>query len=201
MHPLSPSQQYHIISLLEAGHSACHIASITGLHNSTITRHCRKPHPYLPKSSGGNPPKCSDINICHAVHLISAGRAENAVQVTRTLQDNTNQSLSTESTRRYLKKAGMKAVVKKDKPLLTKRHRKERLDFAISHQHWTVEDWKRVVWSDETKINCVGSDGMKWAWKKSGEGLSDRLVNGTLKFGGGSLMMWVCMLWEGVDYA
>ena len=66
--------------------------------------------------------------------------------------------------------------------MLSKHHRKARLDFAISHQHWTVEDWKKVVWSDETKINCLGSDGRKWVWKKDVEGLSDRLVEGTLKF-------------------
>ena len=95
---------------------------------------------------------------------------------------------------------GMKAVVKKKRPLLSQRHRRERLDFAISHKDWTVEDWKHVVWSDETKINRLGSDGRKWAWKKAGEGLSDRTVAGTVKFGGGSLMMWGCMMWEGVGY-
>ena len=95
----------------------------------------------------------------------------------------------------------MKAVVKRKRPLLSKRHRRARLDFAIAHKDWTVEDWKRVVWSDETKINRLGSDGRKWVWKKAGEGLSDRLVQGTVKFGGGSLMVWGCMLWEGVGYA
>ena len=74
----------------------------------------------------------------------------------------------------------MKAVVKK-KPLLSQEHRKERMEFALAHQHWTVDDWKWVVWSDETKINRLGSDGRKWAWKKAGEGLNDRLVGGTLK--------------------
>ena len=64
-----------------------------------------------------------------------------------------------------------------------------------------MEDWKRVVWSDETKINCIGSDGRKWVWKKPGEGLSDRLVQGTQKFDGGSLMVWSCMLWEGPGFA
>jgi hypothetical protein len=64
-----------------------------------------------------------------------------------------------------------------------------------------MEDWKQVVWTDETKINRLGSDGRKWAWKRAGERLSDRLVEGTLKFGGGSLMMWGCMLWEGCGYA
>ncbi len=84
----------------------------------------------------------------------------------------------------------MKAVVKWKRPLLTKHHRRERLDFAIAHQDWTVDDWKMVVWSEETKINSLQSDGRQWMWKKAGEGLSDRLVQGTKKFGGGSLMVW-----------
>ena len=35
------------------------------------------------------------------------------------------------------------------------------MDFAEAHKDWTVEDWKRVMWSDETKINYLGSDGKK----------------------------------------
>ena len=58
-----------------------------------------------------------------------------------------------------------------------------------------------MIWSDETKINRLGSDGRKWAWKKPGEGLSERLVESTVKFGGGSVMVWGCMLWEGVGFA
>jgi transposase len=94
----------------------------------------------------------------------------------------------------------MKAVVKKKRPKLTKRHRRERMDFALAHKEWTVEDWKRVVWSDETKINRLGSDGRKWVWKRAGEGLSDRVVEETVKFGGGNLMFWGCMMWEGPGY-
>jgi hypothetical protein len=135
------------------------------------------------------------------MRLISSGKADNAVQVTHTLRSITNQSLSSETVRQRLKQAGMKAVVKKKRPLLTKRHRKERMDFAIAHQDWTLEDWKRVVWSGETKINRLGSDGRKWVWKKAGEGLSDRLVEGTKKFGGGSVMVWGCMTWDGVGMA
>ena len=74
--------------------------------------------------------------------------------------------------------------------MLTSRHRRNRLDFAIAHQDWTLDDWKRVIWSDETKINRFQSDGRQWIWKGPGEGvLVDREVQGTIKFGGGSLMM------------
>ena len=95
----------------------------------------------------------------------------------------------------------MKAVVKSKHPLLSARHRKACMNFACAHKDWTIKDWKKVIWSNETKINHLGSDGCKWAWKRAGEGLSDRLVNGTLRFRGGSLMMWGCMTWEGVGFA
>jgi len=75
------------------------------------------------------------------------------------------------------------------------------MEFAEQYLHWAIEDWKRVIWSDKTKINRFRSDDREWAWKKKGESLSDRLVQPTVKFGGGSLIMWGCMSWEGVSYA
>jgi hypothetical protein len=45
------------------------------------------------------------------------------------------------------------------------------LNFARYYKNWTVEDWKRILWSDETKINRIGSDGKIYTWKKRGEPL------------------------------
>jgi hypothetical protein len=64
-----------------------------------------------------------------------------------------------------------------------------------------VENWKQVIWSDETKINCLGSDRRKWVYKRVGESLSDRLVEGSQKFDRDSVMIWGCMLWEGPGFA
>ena len=61
-----------------------------------------------------------------------------------------------------------------------------------------MKDWKRVIWSDETKINRIGSDRQEYVWKKKEEGLSAREVKCTVKFGGGSLMVWGCIGWNGV---
>ena len=73
------------------------------------------------------------------------------------------------------------------------------LNFARYHENWTVEDWKRILWSDETKINRIGSDGKVYTWKKRGEPLSDRTTTPTVKHGGGNnLMVWGCMGWNGV---
>ena len=59
----------------------------------------------------------------------------------------------------------------------------------------------RVIWSDETKVNRIGSDGRKWVWKKEKENLNPRLVQPTVKHGGGSVMVWGCFGWDGVGTA
>src|SRR6266550_758463 len=148
--------------MLDADHSAHSIASTTGVHASTISRLRSKECSELNKSSGGRPTKLSPTNICHAVHLITTRKAENAVQVTKSLKNITNQSLSPSTVCLHLKKAGMKAVVKTKHPLLSAKHRKACFDYAFAHKDWTMKDWKKVIWSDETKINCLGSDGRKW---------------------------------------
>ena len=52
-----------------------------------------------------------------------------------------------------------------------------------------MEDWKRVIWSDETKINRIGSNGQEYVWEKKEEGLIAREIQGIVKFEGGSLMV------------
>ena len=68
------------------------------------------------------------------------------------------------------------------------------MDFAIRHRDRTLEDWKLVTQSEETKLNCLRSYGRRWAWKRSGEGLSGRLVEGIVMCGVNSVMVWGHML-------
>src|SRR5271155_5352150 len=106
---------------------------------------------------------------------------------------------SSTPSRRTLKEAGLCSATKKKVPMLKASHQQRRLKFARDHENWTVEDWKRVLWSDETKINRIGSDGKVYVWKKRGESISDRTTTPTVKHGGvNNLMVWGCMGWNGV---
>jgi transposase len=201
MRKLSSSRIHYILSLLDSGMSGREISRQTRLSPSTLSRIRSEHRPHLPKSSGGRPTKLTSANIDYARRIIRMKKVENATQATKVLQNIINTPLSSQTLRRHFKKRGMKAVVKRKKPLLKPRHRKARLEFAERHAEWTLEDWKRVIWSDETKINRLGSDGRKYVWKDADEDLNDRLVEGTVKFGGGNIMMWGCMSWDGVGYA
>jgi len=74
------------------------------------------------------------------------------------------------------------------------------MEFVRNYGEKTIEDWKRVIWSDETKINRFGSDGKIWTWDNTLGQVTDRSVTGTVKFGGGSIIIWGCMTWYGPGY-
>ena len=116
---LSNAELDNIIQLIHSHHSINKISSLTGHSTSTIAHAWSKHCPHVPKSSGGCPSKLSPTNMCHALCLIHSGKANNATQVAQSLQSITNQSLSCETVCHHLKKAGMKAVVKKKHPLLS----------------------------------------------------------------------------------
>ena len=53
---------------------------------------------------------------------------------------------------RILKEANIKKWVAKSRPRLKPEHVAKRLRWATVHKDWTVEDFKRVIWSDECSV-------------------------------------------------
>jgi transposase len=109
-------------------------------------------------------------------------------------------TVSPDTIRRFLKKGNFNASIKKDSLPLTAARKKTRLAWAKKYRSWTVDDWKRVIFSDETKINRLGSDGRRWTWVKKGEALRDHNVNHAYKHGGGNLKLWSCISAHGPGY-
>jgi hypothetical protein len=94
MRPLSTAKCDCIITLLNSGTSTHDIHHLTGANTGAISKICTEYCSELPKSSGGRPRKLTTTDINYAKHLIQMRKADNAVQVTKTLKDVTNQSIS-----------------------------------------------------------------------------------------------------------
>ncbi|GFU85476.1 transposable element Tc1 transposase [Trichonephila clavipes] len=54
-------------------------------------------------------------------------------------------------------------------PLLNARHEAARLVWAREHRDWSVEDWKRVAWRDESRFRQFNSDGRLRIWRQAHE--------------------------------
>src|SRR5258706_12387642 len=112
MHHLSSTQIENLLSLIDSGKSAHEIHSITAIGLTTITHYWSEHCPNVPKPSGGHPKKLTDANLCHATHLIHSWKAENAVQITRSLCTITTHSLSPQTTSTHFNPSGCQALVK-----------------------------------------------------------------------------------------
>ena len=193
---MSSTTQQLIITSLQNGKSCHQVAKQMNVSFSAVQRLYSSISHTLPKRSGGCPSKLSTQTRRLLVRKVTSSAAETAPKLKKAL----NLNVSLQTIRNTLKKEGLRSAVKAKKPLLSRAHGKAHLEFALEHQHWTLDDWSRVIWSDETKINRLGSDGRVWMWKRPGSALIDNHVNGTVKFGGGSLMVWGCMTTQGVGH-
>jgi transposase len=193
---MSPNTRQLIVTLLQNGKSCHQVAAQLYVSYSMVQRVYTSIKDSLPQHLGGCPRKLTTCDQRLLARKVTSGVADTAPQLKKLL----DLDVSTQTVRNALKKAGLKSAVKQKKPFLSKAHQRRRLEFALRHQHWTLEDWSRVVWSDESKINRLGSDGRSWVWKKPGSALKEQHVSGTVKFGGGSLMVWGCMTPQGVGH-
>lgn len=76
------------------------------------------------------------------------------------------------------------------KPWISKKNVKARLEFARAHKDWSVGDWGRVLWSDESKFNLFSSDGIRYVRRPLGQRNNPKYQIPTFKHGGGSVMTW-----------
>ena len=65
------------------------------------------------------------------------------------IKEFTKVNASAKTVKRVLHKYGYASIAKK-KQFIIKKKRKARLKFSKKHKNWTVNDWKKVLWSDES---------------------------------------------------
>src|SRR5271157_145686 len=201
MKKISDATRSTIISLLDDGLSARQIAFRVKVGHSTVNKIRAVYHHTIPKSKGGRKPRLTANDKRHILRIWKSGERENAPQIACQLREDTGKDFSHDTIARALREAGLKAGRKPKKPKLLERHKKTRREWVYTHKNWSETDWERVIWSDETIIERYGDHGKKWIWRKPGESLRDRDVEGKVKYGGGSIMIWGCMTHQGVGFA
>ena len=125
--------------------------------------------------------------------LASQNRRRSAAGIAVEIADMGGQSVSAQTIRRTLNEVGLHGCCPRRKPLLKLAHKKARKQFAQDMQSKTMDYWKHILWSDETKFNLFGSDGVQHVWRRPGEEYQHNCVLPTVKHGGGSVMIWGCM--------
>ena len=190
MRALASSTIDNIISTLQNGTSVTQTAKEHNVSPSTVSKYKNLRGLHVTRSTGGRPATLSLTARHRARRLIRSGVCSTTIDVANELSEDRADPVQPWTARCALKTQKLKAVRTKKNPLLNQGHRTARLRWARQHQEWTVEDWKQVIWTDETKINRLGNDGPQKMWIDDQEtGLEVHNYRGTMKFGGGNIMI------------
>ena len=73
-------------------------------------------------------------------------------QLQAQLNTGRSKEVSVSTVKRRLRAAGLTGRVAVRKPLLRWQNKKKRLAWAMKHRQWITENWKKVFWTDESKV-------------------------------------------------
>ncbi len=123
-------------------------------------------------------------------------RKTTETQITTRYNQDLQNTISERTTRRTLKQMGCSSRRPHRVPLLSDKNRTRRIQFTQAHQNWTIEDWKNVAWSDESRFLLRHSDGRVRIWCKEHESMDPSCLVSTVQAGGGGVMVWGIFSWH-----
>jgi len=190
-----------IIKFSDNGKSSREIASLLSIGKSIVNdiiAKYRAGYGLKDRLRSGRPRKISKRVDLVIKRKSIANVKKTAAEIARELQDENLANVSRSTVTRRLHDVGLFGRIGIKKPLISKKNKKARLQFAKDHQNWTIEDWKKVAFSDESKFNLFGSDGRQHVRRPIGSRNNVRYQIPTVKHGGGSVTVWGIFSAQGV---
>jgi hypothetical protein len=138
-------------------------------------------------SRSGRPKKQTselETTVLAKVRRDRYGREKTCADIASELLD-----ISATTVWRVLRNAGLKKTKPTRKPGLTDRMRAERLNWCLEHQHWTLEDFKNVIWTDETSVILLHRRGSYRIWRTKDEAFLRSCIRERWK-GSSEFMFW-----------
>ena len=148
----------------------------------------------------------NDLPRCGRPSIISLREKRNLVRLSKKNPYSTPSELRKEwktgispsisTVKRILSKYGLHGHVAAKKPFLNKAQIKKRFNWAASYGNWTQNQWNKVIFSDETKIELF-QKRRKYIRRLDKTRFHINHLIKTVKFGGKSLLCWGAIKFDG----
>ena len=163
-HELTDVQKAEIVAL-EPHFSHAEIGMQLNIQRPTVTKFLqrfktRKSIQNLPRP--GRPRKTSKTGDRWLVR-----NAESQTRIPfKRLKNILNMDISQRTIRRRLREAGIRKWRAVKRPLLTKAHAYQRRKWARAHRHWTVGDFRKVFFTDESLVERDSNPSVEWVFRR-----------------------------------
>lgn len=198
--PLPPATVTRIVELYQQGYSYSTIKELCNVSLSSISKYTKNIQIVAARPSPGSAFSLTARQKNSFFRAIKTGQLKHITDMQHYLQTTYNKTAGKSTIYSYIKKEGFISYRAPKKPKIKIQNQKRRLQFAKEHKDWTIQDWKKVLFSDETRVNRIGPDPTSSRWYHGAQPSSSRQVRETMAHGGGSIMVWACITPDGAGY-
>ena len=85
-------------------------------------------------------------------------RFKSYTEIKRVMNSTSCVTVSRQTVSRQLQEIGLFNRIPRNKPLVSSKNKKKRLEFANRYVIWTYENWAKVFFRDESKFNLFGNE-------------------------------------------
>jgi transposase len=121
------------------------------------------------KKRTGRPRKTTKVEDRRIVIISKRNRRLTAPEIAAQINCSRQSPVSVTTVKERLHEVGLYGRVAVKKPLLRPQNKKKRLEWAKQHQNWTINQWNRMLWSDESKFEVFGSKRRVFVRRSAGE--------------------------------
>ena len=93
---------------------------------------------------------------------------------------------------------GLRGRVARSKPFLRLTNKRKWYVWAKKYKNYTLENWKKVLFTDESQFVIHGNKRRLYVRRRHGERLLNQCLKSTIKHGGGNIQVWGCFSFSGV---
>lgn len=190
---LSDNDVTRAVTLIETGVSQRQVGQRLGVSQSVISRlwnRYQELHSVHRRPGQGRRRSTSDVDDRYLRLSALRHRFSTARELQNELSRATGTRISDQTVRNRLRESGLRSRRPVQVPRLTLRHKRNRMQFARAHRRWQLQNWRRVLFSDESKFTLFGNDGRARVFRRRNERFNPCCLSTRVPFGGGSLMVW-----------
>ncbi len=173
------------VLLVEQGQSYRAVARQLGLNHKTVFSivHKHQATGSVADKTRSGRPKATTVREDRV--LVRASLADRRLTSTdlRATMERQGVNLAARTVRKRLQAVGLRGCVAAKKPLLRPQTVKARLRFARQHKNWTLDQWQKVLWSDESSFQLFCGAKRAFVRRRVGERYSPQCIVPTVKHG------------------
>ena len=197
----TPEERKIIIRLHQDYKSDREIAKIVSRPRSTIKSIIKRftaTGEVLSQPRPSRPSKVTDRLRRTILRAVEANPKISATNIATNIATTRNVNITPQTVRNVLHNDGYHGRSSRRKFFVSNPNKAKRLKFARGYATEPETFWNKVIWSDESKFELFRSKGKVIVWRKNGTAVMPKYLTPTVKYGGGSVLVWGCMSAAGV---